>query len=458
MKTKQLMVALLTAGGLAFAGSVSAQSVDSLLDKLVDKGVLTLDEAKDLREQSDKDFNKDFNKAYASKTGLPDWVTTLKWNGDFRGRFEGFYSENDDFTTRNRWRYRARLGVTAVMLENFEAGIRLGSGDIDNPSSITSGADPLSQNQSLQNNGSKKGIFIDLAYAKWTPLNNEDWYTALTIGKMENPYVFSDMMFDGDYTPEGAGFQLSRTLTDKHKLLLNAGIFVMDESSSEEDDPYMTGAQLLLNSKWSSKISSSLGVGWMTICNSDLLGSTDVPNINVGNTREMVVSGSKTNYILTYDYHPVVLDASVTFKLDRAPLYAGAFPIKIGGEYIYNCGASSSADNYAYQVGITFGKAGKKRTWEIAYAYKWLGANAWYEELTDSDFGAYYQSSQPAMGVGSGYGAGTNVRGHIVRLAYSPYDMLTLSGKVTFSELIDPVPSGSESGMARLQIDAMLKF
>ncbi|HMP81930.1 MAG TPA: putative porin, partial [Verrucomicrobiota bacterium] len=370
----------------------------------------------------------------------------------------GFYGENDDFTTRNRWRYRARLGVTAVMLDNFEAGIRLGSGDIDNAASITSGVDPLSQNQSLQNNGSKKGIFIDLAYGKWTSVNNADWYGAITIGKMESPYVFTDIMFDGDYTPEGAAIQLNRTLSDHHKLLFNAGIFVLDESGSSEDDPYMTGAQLLLNSSWTRKLSTSLGVGWMTICNPGELGSTTVPNINAGNTRYEVVSGSRTNYLLTYDFYPVIVDGWLTYKLDKAPFYAGAFPIKIGGEYIYNCGASSGADNYGYQVGIVFGKAGKKRTWELAYTYKWLGANAWYEELVDSDFGAFYEASQPAMGVGSGYASGTNVKGHIVRLSYSPYDMLTLSAKAMFTELIDAVPSGSESGMTRLQVDAMLKF
>src|SRR5688500_10465735 len=52
----------------------SAQSVDSLLDKLVDKGVLTVKEANDLREESDKDFTK----AYAAKSGMSEWVSALK--------------------------------------------------------------------------------------------------------------------------------------------------------------------------------------------------------------------------------------------------------------------------------------------------------------------------------------------------------------------------------------------
>src|SRR5262245_34988765 len=84
-----------------------AQSADALLDKLVDKGILTTKEANDLRQEADAGFRK----AYQVKSGMPDWVTALKINGDFRGRFETFYSQNDDFSQRNRWRYRLRAGM-----------------------------------------------------------------------------------------------------------------------------------------------------------------------------------------------------------------------------------------------------------------------------------------------------------------------------------------------------------
>ena len=50
-----------------------AQSADALLDKLVDKGVLSVKEANELREQADEGFLK----AYQAKTGMPDWVTQL---------------------------------------------------------------------------------------------------------------------------------------------------------------------------------------------------------------------------------------------------------------------------------------------------------------------------------------------------------------------------------------------
>src|SRR5207253_7733638 len=114
-------------------------------------------------------------------------------------------------------------------------------------------------------------------------------------------------------------------------------------------------------------------------------------------------------------------------------------PVKIFGDYMYNNGApdqgndvnGSPVDNSAFSVGFQLGKSGKKRTWDISYTWKYLGANAWWEELVDSDFGAFYDAANsPAnSGGGIGYAAGTNVKGHILKFSYSPYDSMTVSVK-----------------------------
>ena len=85
MKTLRLNASGLGAvAGMALMINGHAQSVDGLLDKLVDKGVLTVKEANDLREESDKNFST----AYAAKNGMPDWVTSLRFNGDLRLRYD----------------------------------------------------------------------------------------------------------------------------------------------------------------------------------------------------------------------------------------------------------------------------------------------------------------------------------------------------------------------------------
>ena len=166
-----------------------------------------------------------------------------------------------------------------------------------------------------------------------------------------------------------------------------------------------------------------------------------------------------------------MLTASATYTLASFPMYPGAFPITLAGEGMINPavpgqdlinGVMTDPGKYGYSAGLTFGKAGKKGTWELSYTYRYLGANSWYEELTDSDFGAFYQIGQPNAGQGAGYRSGTNVKGGIAKLSYSPFDMLTLSATWFRTSLInEQLISGAttwDSSINRLQIDAMLKF
>ena len=73
------------------------------MDALVRKGILTEQEAEDIKADVAKE-NRQYNKVTVEgKT-----VSGLKLYGDFRGRYEYFSSENDAFVDRNRFRYRLR--------------------------------------------------------------------------------------------------------------------------------------------------------------------------------------------------------------------------------------------------------------------------------------------------------------------------------------------------------------
>jgi hypothetical protein len=121
---------------LAFGSTALAQSSDAIIDKLVEKGILTTKEANELREEADKNFTT----SYQVKSGMSDWVSALKFNGDLRGRFDGIYSDGPAFVDRNRFRYRFRFGATAVLKDNFEVGLRLASAE----RAENFGGDPIS--------------------------------------------------------------------------------------------------------------------------------------------------------------------------------------------------------------------------------------------------------------------------------------------------------------------------
>ena len=445
---------MVTLAALGYGPQAPAQSVDALLDKLVDKGILTVREANDLKQESDKNFTA----ALQTKTGLPDWVTSPQFHGDLRGRVDQISSDNLAWTDRARYRYRARLGVTATLWDDFEVGLRLTSGD---PSG-SQGGNPLSNNSTLQWNGSKKFLWLDLAYAKWTAIHNGDWTLSGTIGKMENPFQTPYMVFDPDYMPEGASLQLAYSPSSSRTLKLNAAAFVLGEISrlgggySPSRDPLLGGAQLLWEARWSPKIESSVSVSAYGISGVHNLDNALVPNVNDGNTRN--ASGQ-----LVYIYNPIVGGGSLTYKLASFPFYAGEFPIKVGGEFMNNPGAPNR--NSGYWAGATFGKSGKKKTWDGSYRYQRLEADAWYEELVDDDNGAFYQAAAANTGFtsssnpsGFGWRAGTNVKGHFIKANYSFTDYLTFTFSYYLNDLIDPNPKGSISQSSHLMADVMLKF
>ena len=417
-----------------------SQAVDSLLNKLVDKGVLTSKEAGELREESDRNFTK----AYQVKSGMPDWVTSLKINGDLRLRFESISAESRDFPDRNRFRYRLRPGMVAVLKDQFEVGFRLTSSE----ASGSFGGDPISGNTSFSGNGSKKFVYIDMAYGKWEAIKSADWGLTLTGGKMENPLHFpSTEVFDKDYTPEGFAQELSYKLNEQHTLKMTGVQFLLNEIDVSGQDPMLIGGQLRWNATWSPKISSTLGATYMSILNSDSLATAAVPNQGRGNSRT-------TGGALVYGYNTFDVDAGVTYTFAHAPLYKGAFPVTISGDILHN--TSAPDENTGWTAGFTLGKAGKRKTWQLDYRYTFLPGDAWYEEYPESDFGAFYVSAP--TGGSSGYRSGTNLKGHWVKLSASPSDSVTLSVAYFFSDLVRNSPAGSESGAGRLQVDAVWKF
>jgi hypothetical protein len=175
-----------------------------------------------------------------------------------------------------------------------------------------------------------------------------------------------------------------------------------------------------------------------------------VPNVNSGNTR--------TSGFLANNFNPYIADAAFTYTRESFWQYNAPFPIRLAAEYMNNPAAEQHNEGYSF--GITVGKAGKKGLWELGYRWKHLEADAWYEEVVDSDFGGLRPAtfSSGALNARAAYASGTNVEGHIFKAAYSPYDSITLGVTYILAELIANTPEGFEDDISRLQVDAIWKF
>lgn len=429
------------AGIMALTASSWGQTADALIDKLVEKGILSVKEANNLREETDKGFNQ----AYSVKSGMPDWVNSLKLNGDFRLRYEGIYQDDDNamvgsqppstlpntatFEDQNRFRYRARFGVTVVMADQFEVGLRLASGN-----GTAGDSDPLSTNTTFGNNASKKAVNIDLAYAKWTP---KDWLM-IEGGKMNNEFWMSDLIFDGDYTPEGAQEKLSHVINDKHAVSWTSGQFVIDENFvatglGNNNDTYLFVNQVDWTAKWTPKMTSRIAAGIMNFYN---YKDNNVPGNNTGGNGAQLTAGFPR-------ITPLTLRGEFTYLLDSFPLFNGAFPIVPNVEYTKNINPDTP-QNVGWNVGATFGSAKLKHNWQVAYFYKDIGKNAVWAGLNDSDFGVN----------GSG---GTDNRGHVIKASYRPYDSLVMNLSVYLTEKIT-LNSLSHNSQTRLQADLVWTY
>ena len=431
-------------------------SVDALLNKLEQKGILSVDEAKELKAEDATNSVAAFNKALNAKFPTPDWVTGYKLSGDFRGRFDDV-STSTPFTPNSggshdqnnmRFRYRLRVGLQLNMKDDLQVGFRLGTDDTGKGFDGSSG-NPLSNNSTLLGNSSKKPIWVDAAYGKWTPINDGTWMVSGTIGKMDQPFQQSAMVFDPDYTPEGGALQASYKFNSANTLLLNGGAFIIDQVNTR--GPFLYGAQAIWNSTWTPHLATSAGIAAYDIANLGNIavfgyGATPYDS-NIGNT----VVGST----FVSDFNPIVASGSVTYTLDSFPFYPGKFPVKLAGEYLNN--PAAGRNNQGWWTGVTFGKSGKKGAWDLSYRYQRLEADAWWDQLVDDDNMALFPTSATA---GSAAG-GTNIKGHLVKLNYSIFDSLTFSFTCYINDLINyptGIATGAKTGAIHAMADLMWKF
>ncbi len=390
---------------------------------------------------------------------IPDWVSSIRLVNDLRVRYDGIYAPDSDFVSRHRVRPRLRLGAMVTLKDDFEIGFRLASA----PSvGKDSGGDPLSTNQTFEDNASRKPVGVDWAFARWTPIRTPKWTGSFALGKLDNPPNYTEDVFDVDYTPEGLAEQFSYKANADHTISTYLGQYMLDELQFGGKDPFLFLEQLRLDSKWGKHFNTAFTVSGLSIANPESLTTANVPDSNHGNTRT-------TNGVPVNDYRLLIADGRLIYNLDSFPLYNGPFPISLNGEYIHNFGASR--DNIAYSFGPSFGSVSQrnyagatnqKGKWEISYRYQELQGDANYEELTASDNGAFYRERPPGEPALATFRPqflnGLNLRGHAFRLAYAPYDSLVLDARVWLNEPIKVLSAADKVQGIRVLVDLVWKF
>jgi len=405
------------------AQNVKAAEVDILINKLVEKRIITQDEATQLINEMQKEGARENEaiktvvaeaakeEAKNNKQVLPSWVSNMTLSGDLRVRYQTEDIDNDGKPSRDRWRIRLRPALEAKINDKWKAGFRLATGS----------ADPISTNQTLEDTFQTPDIRLDYAYAQYSPTSD----IKIMAGKLKNPlYTTKDLMWDGDATPDGLAATFNFKASDKLSLFITPAYFILEEDKSRTDDPAMIVIQPGMTWKINDNVSFKVAGAYY-----------DFKNVKGSN---MSVHSAGTNStdakgMWLYDHDSTAFDAEIGFKLPSFIKYVSLF-----GEYVTS---DADNDNTGWLFGITIGdeKVSEFKKWQFTYNYRELEKDAWVDWLPDSDF----------------YEGETGVKGSEFEFTFG------LSKNVTFGidyYLNQPIDNLSDKDMSLIQADLVVKF
>lgn len=445
-------------GGL-FAPAASASSVDALIEKLVEKRILTRLDAETIRAEVETAQTQSFKQELKKSNS---WLEGITQKGDMRLRYEAFSRESEDSSDRNRFRFRARWGVEKKFNDEWKAGFRLASGG--------GTTEATSTNQSFDGEFGLKDVFIDKAYATYTPTKH--WQEILPMtdmveiggGKVDNPYAkwATSIIWDGDVTPEGFYLAYDANLwtgeNDDHwKLHLLEGYFVLDEDSNlSPGDHEVWGHGIGTTYQWAKGHNASVKMtyyDWQDYA-AFLKSSSALANSLGGNDREVD------------DFKVINLYGEVNFEAPT-PIW-GTQAFKVYGDYAHNTDAGSptgtSSDETlqnpalrddeedAFSIGVTMGKAKEAGEWQAGYEYLYIEANSTPGVFTESDLGVGHANNQGHK-LSYKYMLHKNIEFNLTAWIVERINKT----KLTYG-LSDLRPNGDDDQVIRTQVDLVYKF
>lgn len=409
---------------------------------------------------------------WAEPNALPEWLDRISWYGDVRVRDESWYYSRSnspyfiDYGTLNRTgpydinsltqhvyppilnstqnrlnmlRMQAHIGMNVKLGDTMTAGVRIGSGNDNNPVSTT---------QTLGGGLVKKNLWLDQAWIRWQPY--KDW--SVTAGRMADPFMVTDLIYSNELNFDGVASHSELPFNDEMGGFATAGAFPIQYTGNDaptqalgsdkanngnNSNKWLWAAQL--GFKWSfandatwkvalayyffdgmqGQLSApcSLYTG-INYCSTD---STAPSYMQKGNTvfllRDILPdTSSPNNYAqpqfvgLSYNYHIADLVNKVDFKVGETPIELQAeyernmsyhardafnrYPNGLGVP-VNNYQGSSGSTNGPYKSGpvgwLLRGIIGNPHPmaaneWNIALGYKYLQPDAMLDGLTDQNF------------------------------------------------------------------------
>ncbi|NOT54184.1 MAG: hypothetical protein HOP18_06220 [Deltaproteobacteria bacterium] len=458
-----VFVHLFAGAGLAQKRSVAEEILDILRaeNKISEEKYQELmNRAKaetEAREAGVEAYRRDPVKTIKQDRSL-DWLNRFSFSGDLRTRGEGFYQDGGPSgNARTRFRYRLRFGAQMKISDEVLAGVRLVSGDAN---------DPISTNETLTNLFTRKPVAIDHAYIMLTPketigLGDFAWNPiTLYAGKFTNTFfkpravMVSELIFDDDLSPEGLAetftlYEGSEGLLRRFQL--NAAQWVVRENS-RSGDAWMMGGQAVVALQPLASTRLTLAFGDYFFSKTDSIAQARAGNSALKITNSVILKDGtvvKGGRSLTpgtgdKDFRDFlggfnIINASM--QLDFNTGYA-QWPFSLVADFAHNTDAKNGRD-IAVWAGASLGATRNPGDWAFSLAWARTETDSVLSTFSYSDFGR---------------DGGTNNQGPFVRVDYMLFPRLTITAKNHFVSFIDRPKGQSNATLNRFQLDAQVTF
>jgi hypothetical protein len=431
------------------APAASAPMSDALLDLFVKKGLVTQQEAEQVKAEAEAMRSNNVAQMN-SKWKFRDSIKSVELYGDLRFRVEdrSLHTPINDRFELDRFRYALRLGLRGDLKDDFYYGLRFETAANPRSPWVTFGTSSSGAPYYGPFGKSTAGISLGQVYLGWKPTS---WFD-IEVGKMAQPLYVTPMLWDTDINPEGLVERFKYPIGPA-EFFATFGQFVYEDVNPDRSAPFLatptdpfgrnTGAPFLLswqggvnykvtkdiNFKAAATLYNYTGTGRLTNTvagfgdyfvgtstvtpGSPVVGSSGYPS---GPNDGFMFNQTGINDLLVLDF-----PFEVNFKI-------AGFPARVFGDFAENLDGSQRAlhateaganalinysggytvaipnqpyDNKAYQFGLAIGSGNdlglvygtdtrepylKRRAWEFRTYWQHVEQYALDPNLLDSDF------------------------------------------------------------------------
>jgi len=439
----------------------------------------------EVREELRQDVTDDVvavarEEKWGTPDALPDWVSRITLDGDVRIRMAGLLlDENNsdtipDFEAINdaggaaaagdqvflntrdnisNMQARVRAGLRAAVTENFSAVFRLAT---------SNDRRPTSRNQSLGDFNRPFEIYVDQLYLQWESGSDWDPYLQLRAGRLPNPFMRTELLWDNDLIFDGITASFRTPLYGETiSLFTNLGGFTLlaEEANNIDGGTFNKtwwGAQLGTDLQFTENVRLTLAGAYFGF-NNTVGQRNDFNSTSKDWTAPEFLTKGNTMFDIRNDLDPdtQLFAMASEFELVNAQMelrYTGFAPVHVAlrGDYVQNIGYDE--DDVAQRVGVAVEERNTGwgtellvgwpevrgwGQWRLRAAYRQLERDAVIDAFPDSNFHA----------------GGTDGEGWIAAFWFGLTDNIFVRARYFSANEIDGAPAGFAEPFVPLAID-----